>query len=118
MKDFEFITGEEWENLRETFLGLQGKIVSRYAVLNLLNEKAQPGYTSKSTFLNEDIVCSVVTEKRRRGSDTHEAFVFLRPIEEEVECDHKYTLSGYDCGQVTIDVKVKCNFCPLCGKKL
>jgi len=115
MKAFEFITSEEWENLRETFPLVRGKGVARHSVNKLLNEKKKNGWCqySEDSFYTMNI-------KGPSSLDTHNAFIFVSPIEEEVvECGHVYQIATCSTGQnETIYKWQTAMFCPKCGKKL
>ena len=89
MKDFEFITKGELQLAGNWNFEDDQSQTNLYGLINqLLNENAQKGFTSISgtgSFLCK-AVCQDVGHKISK--DTHEAFVFLRPIEEEKpECD-------------------------------
>lgn len=107
MKDFEFITEEEWN----VFIKLKPLSMQLGLIQKLLNEKVQKGYTSFTISLDKGYVSGTIKKPPYCG-DTHEAFVFLRKIEEEVEeCVHDYTV--YRKGGL-----INIYYCPKCGKKL
>lgn len=110
--DFEFITEEEWNECDINNLVPHARfIVSRDKVNKFLNKKAQKAGCKMDG--------QYITDVGFLKGNTHESFTFTRPIEEEKPtCDHRYKLSMYDSGDVTIDLTVACNFCPNCGDKL
>ena len=83
MKDFEFITEEEWHRHGAPILHQDAEYY-RASLNKLLNEKAQKGVTELHA-RPPTIVCPKITGPKY-GGETHEAFVFLRPIEDEKEC--------------------------------
>lgn len=116
MKPFEFITaGEVME------CGAYSPKEFALHLNRLLNEKARKG----TTFVNGakgGICAAIVTDLD--GMDTHEAAVFLRPIEEEkAGCDHRLTrpTSGMPKNIITVLIDFKEDgwiSCPKCGEKL
>ncbi len=119
MKDFIFITEDEF---REAY----GRVDSHSTnegilehVNRFLNEKAQKAWcTVASDSLNK----GYMDEFNRQGlqpDNTHEAFVFLREIKEELDvtdCDHKITL---DMPEGDDDIVMAFTvFCPRCRKEL
>ena len=125
VEDYEFITREAWQHrvaeLANNALGRLGWEDYRRLANEMLNEKAKRGYTHN---YDVDFACDAISKETCEG-DTHEAFVFLRPLKkEEPECDHnlKYLLDR----SVGVSEEVVCarpdrsqfKFCPKCGKKL
>lgn len=120
MKDFEFITEED---LRDRFPGVVPgwqTIPNLLQYINkLLNEKAGKGCCRVGTI---DFICGDIPKNAVRKSDTHEAFVFLRPIEEErPECKCRKLLEFVESMEKTgVDDPRShlVNFCPDCGNNL
>tara|TARA_R100001244_G_C5166301_1_gene131438 strand:- start:683 stop:1024 length:342 start_codon:yes stop_codon:yes gene_type:complete len=111
MKAFEFITEADWGNIR-TF----PDTYNREFANKLLNEKAQKGFTYVSNTGN------FIYVGKKLQSDTHEAFVFLREIEEEKpKCDHTVSYVGasvYEGGTMISGVVSRSKFCPECGEAI
>lgn len=126
MKDFEFITEEEWEKYVRQPVDTS-TVDCRFFFNKLLNKKAEKGFTSyPCTEYEKDFICRHLGWEPSKGlSDTHEAFVFLRPIEEEkpkCECETKrtkMTRNPQEDGSVILaHCEVDNKFCPECGEKL
>lgn len=73
---------------------------------NILSEKGKRGFTNLVQVVNNTI-CLEVTENNK-NRDTHEALVFLRPI--EIECEMCVLLSAFKSCRV--------NYCSDCGAKI
>ena len=94
---------------------------ARIDVIEFLNEKSQKGFTYPLD--HEDKMCASIGTRVDPPSDTHEAFVFLREIEEEkVECDHEmYRTKTLPGDMVKFGDRLETqfnNFCPECGEEL
>lgn len=120
-KLFEFITFEEFKRIAE----ISKTWVDQAArINNLLNGKAQWGYTTTDK-LKEGDICDIVSANAESKYDTHQALVFLREIEEEkpdCACEPKrtkMTRNPQDDGRVILAYcEVDNKFCPECGKKI
>ena len=113
MKDFEFITLKEYT---EIWHENHTKEEITDATNKLLNEKCQKGFTREHT----STVCLAINNVANHSLDTHEAFVFLREIEEEKECDHtkiREEVVRTSEGNHRFIMR-ECKFCPDCGKEL
>ncbi len=84
MKKFEFFSFKDY--LKHVKLDMTA--MGQYeAIMNLLNEECQTGYTKPSTETDLGDICTYIGHRIEK--DTHEAAVFLREIEvEKEECDH------------------------------
>ena len=90
------------------------------AILNqLLRDNSKTGFAQIGEG-HHNFVCSTVS--REVGMlDTHEAVVFLRPIEEEkAECEHelKREMITNDTSGRNLLLTFDNDFCPKCGEKL
>ena len=119
MKDFEFITMEEYcANMVCHPLSFTSKDASNLERLNRrLNEKAQKGWVRITNGDYPDELDRYERDEIHNG----EMVFFLREIEEEkVKCDHMeihgFTISGD--GVETQKSKATSNFCKDCGEKL
>lgn len=121
MEDYKFITVNEMILIDQSNLGYTTANGAAEQINKLLNEKAQKGFTSLNCGSPKtESICDYVGEQFK--SDTHEACVFLREIEEEkTGCDcivqradeQKFnTEAGFSVSYVPN------NFCPKCGDKL
>jgi hypothetical protein len=107
-KPFEIFTEEDFTQGFSSHRILLAKKCNR-----ILQERGQVGYTTQ----DKESYMTLISPYKR-SHDTHEALVFLRPIEEEVECDfpHDKPLVGVYKGE-GLSVHTP-NFCPKCGKDL
>jgi len=85
-----------------------------------LNKMFQKGYAQVAK--DDRNICRMISIEKYE-EDTHEAYVFLRPIvEEKPECQHETSFMGCverAAGWLAIDGRVKkADFCPKCGKDL
>ena len=120
MKDFKFITEEEFAACHTNNHSLSAKVE---AVNHFLNKKAQKGFTRVSEGTVLPYICNTV-----RGfdpnSDTHYVWIFLREFEEEKpKCDHRQTkpIAGHVQNIIEIIIDFKRDGwieCPKCGEKL
>ena len=96
---FDLIDGKEGIRLDD----LQQKNIA-WEANRTLNAIGKRGYTVK---VHSGNICHTIFEKIG-DKDTHEALVFLRPIEEE--CDHKATWEEFS--------RLRFVECPKCGDKI
>ena len=83
---------------------------------SIINERGKRGFT----FLDEGPdACENVTVSRYTKLDTHEALVFLRPIEDEKEeCNHLLFCHLLETSSGVTSYRDFTNtFCPRCGVK-
>ena len=132
MKDFEFITEADIlkihnEGGKYTTDSCHDRGAISRLVNKLLNEKSQKGWCDgDGTMSGQSYMCDEPDDPDEENkSDTHEAFVFLRPIEEEKETcvfSHKALIREnreYSREMIPDNVNPKIvAFCPKCGEKI
>ena len=124
MKDFEFITTDEYARISGRNLqGFKKNGLDWWVrqLNDLLRVKAERGYTSMAIPYDEDEITTISEETYDKPlpSSTHEAFVFLRKIEEEKkECLCKAVRDFMKDHQHIIEMDCVRNHCPHCGRKL
>ena len=91
----------------------------------ILNEIGKRGFTSLSRLKGDKTICIGITKDRYKDAaldvnDTHEALLFLRPIEDEKEeCNHLLFCHVMKVSEDITSYKDFTNtFCPKCGDKL